>query len=152
MKRGTAMMTADTHDRPAPGSGAWLPVMVLLGLAFAVAAGLYSSRLMVRSAPAAANQIGAADSGTALDVVVEVTGSSAGDITARLLDKHGDGYRRGADSLQLHLVPEVKFMMGGRADLKPGAVLQVHGILESASRRLLDAEQVVFLTGYLKVE
>ncbi|HEV2112190.1 MAG TPA: hypothetical protein VGT99_12605 [Gammaproteobacteria bacterium] len=152
MKRGTAMMTADTHDRPAPGSGAWLPIMVLLGLAFAVAAGLYSSRMMVRPQPVAAPAIAAADSGTALDVVVEVTGSSAGDVTARLLDKRGDAYVRGADSLQLHLVPEVKFAMGNRGDLKPGAVLQVHGILESASRRLLDAEQVVFLTGYVKVE
>lgn len=146
------MHTAHPHERHIPGSGAWLPMLVLLGLALAVAAGLLSSRMMTRGAPPAANAIGSADSGTPMDMVVELTGSSAGDLTARLLVKRGDGYRRGLETLQLHLVPEVKLAMGGRADLKPGAVLQVHGILESSSRRLLDAEQVVFLTGYVKVE
>ena len=146
------MHTAHPHERHIPGSGAWLPMLVLLGLALAVAAGLLSSRMMTRGASPAANAIGSADSGTPMDMVVELTGSSAGDLTARLLVKRGDGYRRGPETLQLHLVPEVKLAMGGRADLKPGAVLQVRGILESSSRRLLDAEQVVFLTGYVKVE
>jgi hypothetical protein len=146
------MHTINPHHRPAPGAGAWLPMLVLLGLALAVAAGVMSSRMRVHTAPAAVNAIGTANSGTPMDMVVELTGSSAGDLTARLLVKRGDGYVRSADALQLHLVPEVKFAMGGPADLKPGAVLQVHGILESASRQLLDAQQVVFLTGYVKVE
>ena len=61
-------------------------------------------------------------------------------------------YARTADHLEIHLKPGVKFVMGMRGDLKPGAVLQVYGILESAEHKLLDAEQVVFLTGYVKVE
>lgn len=146
------MHTTHPHDRPTPGAGAWLPMLVLLGLALAVAAGLLSSRMMTRGASPAANAIGSADSGTPMDMVVELTGDSAGDLTARLLAKRGDAYVRGADTLRIHLMPDAKLMMGGRADLKPGAVLQLHGILESASRRLLDAEQVVFLTGYVKVE
>ena len=146
------MHTAHPHDRHIPGAGAWLPMLVLLGLALAVAAGIMSSRMMVRASPSAANAIGTADSGTPMDMVVELTGDSAGDLTARLLLKRGDGYVRGADSLQLHLMPDAKLMMGARGDLKPGAVLQVHGILESSSRRLLDAEQLVFLTGYVKVQ
>ena len=146
------MHTANPHhDRPAPGSGAWLPMLVLLGLALAVAAGLLSSRVMMRPAPAA-NGIASAESGAVMDVVVELTGSSAGDLTARSLIKRGDAYMRADDAMQIHLMPDAKLMMGGRGDLKPGAVLQLHGILESASRRLLDAEQVVFLTGYVKVE
>ncbi len=146
------MNTLNPHDRHIPGSGAWLPMLVFVGLALAIAAGLLSSRMMLRAAPPAANAIGTADSGTPLDMVVELTGSSAGDLTARLLAKHGDGYVRSADSLQIHLMPDVKLAMGGRADLRPGAVLQVHGILESSSRRLLDAEQLVFLTGYVKLQ
>lgn len=146
------MNTLNPHDRHIPGTGAWLPMLVLLGLALAVAAGLLSSRMMTRGTSQATNAIATADSGTSMDVVVELTGDSAGDLTARMLVKSGDGYRRGADTLQLHLMPDAKLMMGARGDLKPGAVLQVHGILESASRHLLDAEQVVFLTGYVKVQ
>ncbi|MFI4921352.1 MAG: hypothetical protein ACHQAZ_06900 [Gammaproteobacteria bacterium] len=147
------MLTADSHDRPAPGSGAWLPFMVLLGLAFAVAAGLYSGRTMTLARPAAVTEITAGNSGTAMDVAVEVTGiSSSGEIDARLLTKRGDGYVHTAQALKLHLMPDVRFVMGAHTDLKPGAVLQVRGLLESASRRLLDAKQVVFLTGYVKVE
>ena len=147
------MTTADSHTRPVPGSGAWLPLVVLLGFIFAVAAGLYSSRMMVMSKPAGAAAIAARNPGAALDVAVEVTGvSPVGDVTASLLGKRGDGYVRTAGVLKIHLMPEAKFVMGDRGDLKPGAVLQVHGILESAERKLLDAEQVVFLTGYVKVE
>ena len=146
------MNTLNPHDRHIPGAGAWLPMLVLLGLALAVAAGLLSSRMMTRGTPQTANAIGTADSGTPMDMVVELTGSSAGDLTARMLVKRGDGYLRGADTLQLHLMPDAKLMMGARGDLKPGAVLQVHGILESSSRHLLDAEQLVFLTGYVKVQ
>jgi hypothetical protein len=147
------MITADSHTRPSPGSGAWLPLVVLLGFIFAVAAGLYSSRMMVLNKPVGAAEIGTGSPGTSLDVAVEVTSlSAAGDVTARLLGKRGDAYARTASVLEIHLMPEAKFVMGGRSDLKPGAILQVHGILESAERKLLDAEQVVFLTGYVKVE
>ena len=66
------MITVDAHDRPSPGSGAWLPLMVLLGLAFAVAAGLYSSRTMVLHKPAAVSEVTAGNPGAALDVAAEV--------------------------------------------------------------------------------
>ena len=147
------MITADSHARPAPGSGAWLPLLVLLGLIFAVAAGLYSSRMMVLRAPGGTAVTVTKDPGAAMDVAVEVsTVSATGDVTAHLLGKRGDGYVRTTGILEIHLMPEAKFVMGSRGDLKPGAVLQVHGILESAEHKLLDAEQVVFLTGYVKVE
>jgi hypothetical protein len=147
------MTTADSHSQSTPGSGAWLPLVVLLGLAFAVAAGLYSSRMMVLRKPAAVTEVAARNPGAALDVAAEVTGvSAAGNVSARLLVKRGDAYARTTDTLEIHLTPGAKFVMGSRGDLKPGAVLQVHGILESAEHKLLDAEQVVFLTGYVKVE
>ena len=147
------MNTVHPHHHSAPGSGAWLPFMVLLGLALSVAAGLYSSRMMRTPTPTDPSHIVGSEAGASLDLEVQVTGyTAAGNLQARLLVRRGDAYAVSRDTAEIHLVPGAKFVMGGQADLKPGAVLQVHGILESAAHRLLDAQQVVFLTGYVKVE
>jgi hypothetical protein len=127
--------------------------MVLLGLGLSLAAGLYSSRMMTATRPAQPAAVTNSAAGSTLDMEVQVTGSTtAGNLTTRLLVRRGDAYVVSADTVEIHLMPDAKFVMGSQADLKPGAVLQVHGILESASRRLLDAQQLVILTGYVKVE
>lgn len=143
------MSTTRTHDQPTPGSGAGLPFLVLLGLILAIMAGLYSARMM---RPAATNgaERAALETGAVLDAVVEVGSMDAdGTLWVGLLTRRGDGYIHVGETLKLLFTPGVKFVMGGQDALKPGAVLQVHA---RADGRSLDASQVVFLTGYVKVE
>lgn len=142
------MSTVQTHDQPTPGSGAWLPFLLLMGLILAVLAGLYSGLLM-RPTSSSIAQISAPQPGESLDAVVEVTGTNGdGTVNVGLLTRRGDGYIHSGKMLKLRLMPRVKFVMGGRDALRPGAVLQVHAV---AGGRDLEASEVVFLTGYVKV-
>ena len=151
------MNSADSTESQAPRPAnlkhaVWLPLTVFAGLAFAVAAGIYSSRMMMLSSTADAKQLAAAAAGTSLDVAVEVTALPSPDVLdALLLDKQGSDYRRTAEVVHIHVPAAVPVVMGRYRDLQPGAVLQVSALSQGADKRRLEAKQLVVLTGYVQV-
>ena len=138
--------------KPDTGHGAGLLLVILLGLALSIAAGLMSSHVMRQSvAPAASPVLAAVRAGTAMDVVVQVASMDKAGLHVRLLRRRGQGYTRTSRVLQVSFGPDMRYVMGGRADLKPGAVLQLKGIAQDAGAIQLQANQAVILTGYVQV-
>lgn len=130
----------------------WLVMTVVVGLGLAVSAGLYSSRMMVRPPPAGAAQLAAAESGTVLNIAVEVTAVPAPDLLdARLLDGQGANYIRTSEMVQIQLQPDTRVSMGNKSELRPGAILQVNAVKRDPGRNQLTAKRLVILTGYVQV-
>jgi hypothetical protein len=75
---------------------------------------------------------------------------AAGRFAATLLERIDDAdYRASAAQLSLVVAPGTPLVMGTAADLRPGAVAQVGGVLDPA--RELVVKQAVILTGYVRV-
>ena len=134
-------------------SSLWLVVAVLVGVGLAVAAGLYSSRAMMRAPTAGAAQLAAAQSGTLLSIAVEVTATPAPDLLdARLLERQGSLFMRTLEMVQIRLQPSTQLSMGDKSELLPGAVLQVDAVTRDPGANQLVANRVVILTGYVQVK
>lgn len=73
------------------------------------------------------------------------------DLDAHLLAGAGGGpYRLTDRSLRLTLAEDAPVIMGSRADLTPGAVVQAEGVM--SDRSSLAARKLVILTRFVKVE
>jgi uncharacterized protein DUF5666 len=70
--------------------------------------------------------------------------------TVELLDKVDDTtYRKSATVVRVAIAAETSFVMGALADLKPGAIVQVSGTMDSGG--VVQAKKIVILTGYVHV-
>lgn len=131
----------------------WLVVAVLVGVGLAVAAGVYSSRVMMRAPTAGATQLAVARSGARLSIAVEVTATPAPDLLdARLLERQGSLFMRTPEVVQIRLQPTTQLSMGDKSELRPGAVLQVDAVARDLGANQLAAKRVVILTGYVQVK
>ncbi len=85
-----------------------------------------------------------------LIVLVErVDGSGA--VGAQILNKDGDnGYARSGSHISLTIPANTDYLMGGRSDVKPDAVLQINGHLSSPGH--LTLRNVVVLTGFVHLQ
>lgn len=147
------MTRSEDQQATSPKSPLWLALAVLVGLGLAVAAGFYSSRVMMRAPTAGVTQLAAAQSGTPLNIAVEVTAIPApGLLDARLLDSQGSEFIRTPETVQIQLQSGTEVSMGNMRDLRPGAVLQVNGVKRDPGASLLTANRVVILTGYVQVK
>lgn len=147
------MTESGDHRATSHKSPLWLALAVLVGLGLAVAAGFYSSRVMMRTPTAGATQLAVAQSGTLLNVAVEVTAIlSPGLLNARLLDVQGSEFIRTPETVQIQLQSGTELSMGNMRDLRPGAVLQVSAFKRDLGANLLTANRVVILTGYVQVK
>ena len=132
--------------------GVFVPLLIIIGLGLAVAAGMYSNGGMRVPAPANAASVYSAQPGVAMDVVVQVTGNPvSSEFDSVLLSKTDSGYKRSTDILKIALLHETSIIMGQRADIWPGAVLQVRGTIAATNKKLLVAKRVVMLTGFVSV-
>ncbi len=84
-------------------------------------------------------------------VVLEVTSvAPAANIEGAVLEKRTEtDYRRTGNRLKIAYEPATPVVMGKPSDVHPGAV--VHVTVKMAGDRVLRAEQIVVLTGYVKV-
>ncbi|MGH8377762.1 MAG: hypothetical protein ACRER7_02305 [Gammaproteobacteria bacterium] len=130
----------------------WLVLTALVGLGLAVTVGLYSSRMMMRPSSAGAAQLAAAQSGTVLNIAVEVTAVPSPDLLdAQLLIGQGSNYIRTSEMVQIQLQPDTQVSMGNKSELRPGAILQVSAVKRDPGRNQLAAKRLVILTGYVQV-
>lgn len=90
-------------------------------------------------------------SGAPAELVIEALRVGAdGQLTGRLLEKHGSGYRRTAVSVAARMTAASVVVMGAAADIKPRAVLELSGRFDDDHR--VRVARVVVLTGYVTVE
>ena len=84
-------------------------------------------------------------------IVVEISDTDArGGMHGTLLEKRTEQlYLRTKTSVTVRSTPETKLVMGKREDVREGAVVHVTGRLTGDGR--IDAQQIVILTGYVKV-
>ncbi len=135
-----------------PGHSGGLLMVILLGLGLSIAAGLMSGQVMMRSpASIAPAPLATMAQGSRVDLVVQVSAVDGERLQVRVLERRGDSYVPGSASLHVALTPATRFAMGRRADLKPGAVLQLRGTMEDAGSSNLRATRAVILTGYVQV-
>lgn len=113
-----------------------------------------SARMSVSMSAAASDehQFAQTAPGTSTKIVVEIAASAPeGTLKGKLLQKKTEEiYTRTASSVTLHWNTQTKIVMGKEADIHSGAVLHVTGTVRND--RAIQAEQMVILTGYVKVQ
>jgi hypothetical protein len=133
--------------------GVWfmLIAVVVLLVAFAV----WNSARMSLSMSAAASdekQLAQTALGTSTKIVVEISESAPeGTAKGKLLQKKTEElYARTASNVTLLWNAQTKIVMGKEADLHPGAIVHVTGTVRND--HAIQVEQLVILTGYVKVQ
>jgi len=113
-----------------------------------------SARMSVSMSAAASDekQFAQAAPGTATKIVVEIaTSATEGTLKGKLLQKKTEEiYTRTASSVAVRWDTQTKIVMGKEADIHPGAVVHVTGTVRDD--HAIQADQVVILTGYVKVQ
>jgi ABC-type nickel/cobalt efflux system permease component RcnA len=93
-----------------------------------------------------------AKAGETTKVVVEITeATSGGEIRGKILkEKTKEVYTRTGEQISARSNAETKYVMGNAADVRAGAIVHVTGTMQRD--RSIVAQQIVILTGYVKVE
>ena len=105
------------------------------------------SRRATAMQPATATEE-ALTAGAEAKVIVRIDDAGLG---AHLLAGQGEGpYRPTARVLTLTIEDGAPVVMGSRADLRPGAVVQAEGVM--SDEKSLRARKLVILTRYVKIE
>lgn len=132
------------------------PILLAL-LVFAVlsviAIPFYVGRMMMGgSPPQTAQQFALASPGTTMNValqVISLPGTALFEGT--LLQKNDDdSYSQTSQSVSVRWNPSQSVTMGNSSDIKIGALLQVHGTLDT--HNLLIADQIVVLTNFIHIK
>jgi uncharacterized protein YdeI (BOF family) len=99
---------------------------------------------------AQAPELNSAARGATVKLVIEIASVSSTDLRGRILSKKTDEvYVRTDTQASVHWSDQSKLVMGKSADVRPGAVVHVTGKVRQD--RTIDADQIVILTGYVKV-
>jgi len=85
-------------------------------------------------------------------IAIEVTeAAKGGELRGKILkEKSKEVYARTGDHISVHPNAETKCVMGKAKDVHAGAVAHVTGVMQED--RSVAAQQIVILTGYVKVE
>jgi hypothetical protein len=88
-----------------------------------------------------------------VDVAVEASTSPSADVLAgNLLEEQSFGsYQRTNQVIRVRYVTNTPVVLGSVADLRPGAVFQVHGHVGGTGGNLIVADKIVILTGNVSV-
>jgi len=129
--------------------------VLIAAVVLLVALAVWNSARMSISMSAAASgdqQFAQTAPGTNTRIMVEITESvPEGTAKGRLLEKKtAELYARTASSVTLQWNAQTKIVMGKEADIHPGAVVHLTGTVRSDHS--IQAEQLVILTGYVKVQ
>jgi len=105
----------------------------------------------MRAATTSADAVLGAPPGSLVKAVVrleDVRESSA--CLAQLLEaRDGETYRATPTRIHVALTPATQVVMGSDADVRPGAIVQVAGTIDS--EHAIRVRQIVILTGYIRV-
>jgi len=105
----------------------------------------------MRAATTSAAAVLEAPPGSLVKAVVrleDVRGASA--CRAQLLEAlDGETYRVTSTRIHVALTPDTEVVMGSDADVRPGAIVQVAGTIDS--EHAIRVRQIVILTGYIRV-
>jgi hypothetical protein len=128
---------------------AWITVAAVI-----VAVVLDVTRRADRMRPVSAAAAQAAESaqphGTVKVIVrLERPGERGRYLAAALASVDETTYRESGGHLELELTPQTTFVMGSAADVAPGAIVEVAGMLDAG--HVVRARRIVILTGYIKV-
>jgi hypothetical protein len=93
--------------------------------------------------------LGTSPVGASIKVVLRVVSKSDRMATGVLLTRQGGPFADTGRTVQIDLDPETRIVMGGAADLKPGAIVEVMGRI--GPERAVRARKVVILTGFVTV-
>lgn len=125
--------------------------LVAIGLsAIGLIAGTVAAFQSMSVAPAASADVRSGRSAAPVDVALEINRVQGDTTEAVVLDKVNDTtFARSRRMLTLQLGQATRFIMGGRANIRPGAVVMARGRVRSAT--LGDVDRVVILTSYVHV-
>jgi len=86
-----------------------------------------------------------------IKIVIEVNEASESQIRGALLEKQDEThYVRTQNALEARSGKDTKFVMGKQEDIRPGAILHITG--KADTHRIVQAAQIVILTGYVQVK
>jgi hypothetical protein len=136
--------------------GRWvvlLSVVVLFFVATFVPRIVASVRLAQLPRPATRTDFILAGPGETVDVVFEATTTSSADVLAgSLLEVQSSGsYQRTNQMVRVKYASDTPVVLGSVSDLRPGAVLQVHGRLSDSGGNQIVADRIVLLNGYVSI-
>jgi len=136
-------------------------VRLRVGISFVVVGALATAFVLWNSARRAGNMTAAAASdeqqftqaaaGEKTKIVVEIESAADGTIKGKVLQKKSDTvYARTNTAAVVHSGSQTKIVMGKEDDVHAGAVIHVTGT--AGKDHSITAEQIVILTGYVKIE
>jgi putative AlgH/UPF0301 family transcriptional regulator len=132
----------------------WFVLIALVALLFTFVVWKSGSMAKTMSAAAASDEQDFSRSavGSSAKFVLEIAdASSEGKITGKLLQKKTEEiYTRTATAVTVQSNRQTKIVMGKPADVHAGAVVHITGTLQKD--QVIAADQIVVLTGYVKVQ
>lgn len=140
---------ATTHGRV--GWFAIIAVIALLAI-FAVWKSASMSKSMSAAAASDEKQVLQSAPGTKTKFVLEIGEPSVeGTIRGQLLQKKTEEiYARTTTSVTVQFNAQTNFVMGKKSDIHAGAVVHITGTVKDV--HCVQAEQIVILTGYVKIQ
>lgn len=143
-------MSPNKHLSRGKLAGAVL-VLVVIVIAGFIASDIAQRARAMRVPQVPAALIAKAGPGARIEPVVKLDAPAArSGYAAEMLQSIGPAdFRTSGLRLEIVVDPAVSFVMGGASDLKPGAVAQVRGTLDSGHR--LHADRIVLLTHVVRV-
>jgi hypothetical protein len=131
----------------------WIVLLVALALlAFFAMRHSLSKAMQMNSQPTAVDSLAQLKPGDEAKVVLELTSvAPAVSIEGNVLEKQSEAvYRRTGSSLKVAFSAATPVVMGKESDIHAGAV--VHTKAKMGDDHRFHAEQIVILTGYVKVQ
>jgi len=130
-------------------------VLVAIAILIIVALGLLRFTSLYRSmsvTAAPSSELDSAAPGSTIKLVIEIANTpSSGSFRGKLLTKKTEEvYVRTNAQASVHWNDQTKLVMGKSSDVHTGAVVHVTGRVRND--RSADADQIVILTGYVKIE
>ena len=131
----------------------WL--LVAIAILVIVALGLFRFTSLYRTMSVTAAQSSELDSaapGSSIQLVIEIANTPSPDrFRGKLLTKKTEEvYARTNTQASVHWNDQTKMVTGKSSDLHAGAVVHVTGTVRNDHR--VDADQIVILTGYVRIE
>jgi len=145
------MVSVKENSRTRAEIGTLLVVVGLLAAAFMVWDSARRAASMAAAASADEKQFAQAAQGQKIKLVIEIEETSNGTIKGKVLQEKSETvYARTGTAAIVHSGSQTKVVMGKPEDVHAGAVVHVTGTTERD--RSITAEQIVILTGYVKVQ
>ncbi len=128
-----------------------LIVCISLGVAFPIGLNIYRRAGGMRATTTSAAAVLSARPGVHIKAVVRLEAAAGLNAYSAELLESSDGmvFHETPSQIRVALAGDSAVIMGGAADIHPGAVVQVSGAMDGA--HTLHATQVVILGGYVRV-